>query len=44
MNTCKELRRVFDVWIPRGKGCGMNWEMEIGIYIYTIDTMYKIDN
>ena len=26
-----------------GKG-GMNWEIGIAIYIYTIDAMYKIDN
>ena len=27
----------------KGRG-GMNWEVEIDIYVYTIDTMYKIDN
>ena len=36
-------RQRTDAWIPRGKEeDGRNWE--IGIDIYTIDTVYKIDN
>ena len=28
----------------RERAGGVNWEIEIDIYIYAVDTVYKIDN
>ena len=33
-----------NVWIPRGKGEGWDELGDWDWHIYTIDTMYKIDN
>ena len=46
--TCKEeletQKQRTNVWIPRAKGVGWQELGDWARHIYTIDTMYKIDN